>query len=131
MSQRAAASAGRRAAERNMIDTCRVRTVTGVTTNPLTGASTPTYSAPLYTGRCKVATYEPQERNPEVGGATMTVQRYSVHVPVGSFAPAVGQVIEITAAALDPNLTGTAFRIVALLHKTAATAYRLGVEEIV
>lgn len=131
MSQRSAVLAGRRAAGRNMLDTCTVKTVTGITTNPTTGADVPTYSAPIYTGRCKVQTYEPQERNPEVGGATVTVQRYSIHVPVGSFAPAVGQVITITAAALDPNLVGNVFRVVALLHKSASTAYRLGVEEVV
>ena len=112
-----------------MLDTCTVRTVTGKTTNPTTGAVTYTYSAPLYTGRCKVQTYEPQESNPEAGGATFTVQRYSVHVPVAAFIPAVGQVIEITSAELDANLVGATFRVVALLHKTAATAYRLGVEE--
>ena len=112
-----------------MPDTCTVKAVTGVTTNPTTGADVPTYGAELYTGKCKVQTYEAQERNPEVGGATLTVQRYSVHVPVGAFVPAVGQVVTITDAALDPNLTGRMFRVVALLHKTSATAYRLGVEE--
>ena len=111
-----------------MLDTCTVKRVTGVTTDLLTGADVPTYST-IYDGPCKVQTFEPQERNPEVGGATLTVQRYSVHVPVGAFVPAVGQVVTITDAALDPNLTGRMFRVVALLHKTAATAYRLGVEE--
>jgi len=115
-------------AESLMLDTCTVKRVTGVTTDLLTGADVPTYST-IYTGKCKVATFQPQERNPEVGGATLTVQRYSVHVPVGAFVPAVGQVVTITDAALDPNLTGRMFRVVALLHKTAATAYRLSVEE--
>ena len=118
----------RAAAVSLMLDTCTVQAVTGVTTDPLTGVDVPTYST-LYTGRCRVQTFQPQESNPEVGGATLTVQRYSVHVPVGAFVPAIGQVVTITAAALDPNLAGRAFRVVALLHKTAATAYRLGVEE--
>ncbi len=128
MSATAAVRAGRVAAERGMLDACTIQAITGSTTDPLTGVDTPTYST-LYTGRCKVQTYEPYERNPEVGGATMTIQRYSVHVPVGSFAPAIGQVVTITAATLDPNLVAREFRVVALLHKTAATAYRLSVEE--
>ena len=113
-----------------MLDTCTVRRVIGTTPDPLTGADVPAY-ATAWTGKCRVTTYEPHERNPEVGGATVTVQRYAVHVPVGAFAPAVGQVITITAAALDPHLVGRTFRVAALLHKTAATAYRLGVEEVV
>lgn len=110
-----------------MVDACTVSVVTGTTTDAW-GNVTPT-STVVYAGRCKVATFEPHERNPEVGGATETVQRYSVHVPVGSFEPAIGHVVTITAAALDPHLTGRSFRVVALLHKSAATAYRLGVEE--
>jgi hypothetical protein len=117
----------RRRAESLMLDTCTVEAITGVTTDPLTGEDTPAY-APVYTGRCKVQGLDPLERNPEAGGATYTVQRYRVDVPVGAFVPAVGQRVTITAATLDPNLTGQTFRVVALLHKTAATAYRLGVE---
>ena len=111
-----------------MVDACTVSRVTGTSTDPLTGASVPTLE-PVYEGRCKVNTYEPYERNPTVGGGTVTVQRYSVHVPVGSFAPEVGQVVDITSASFDENLAGRSFRVVALLHKTAATAYRLSVEE--
>ena len=122
--------AGRRAAEALMVDECTVRTVTGRATDPTTGKGTPTYSAPLYLGKCRVQSFQPQERSPEAGGATLTVQRYAVHVPVEAFAPAVGQVITITAAAGDANLVGRQYRVVALLHKSLATAYRLSVEEV-
>lgn len=110
-----------------MLDECTVQRVTGETTDD-DGHVAATYAL-IYTGRCKVQTYNGQEANPEVGGSTATVQRYAVHVPVGAFEPAVGQVITITRAALDPYLVGRDFRVVALLHKTAGTAYRLGVEE--
>ena len=93
MSIESALRAGREAAEREMLDTCTVRAVTGETTDD-NGNVVPTY-APIYTGRAKVQTYEPYERNPEVAGATATVQRYSVHVPFGAFEPAVGQVVTI------------------------------------
>lgn len=112
-----------------MLDACTVREVVSVAVDPLTGAGTPTYVL-VYTGACKVQTSEAQESTPEAGGSTHTVQRYAVHIPVGSFAPKVGHVVTIIASALDPNLTGRVFRVVALLHKTAATAYRLAVEEV-
>ena len=127
-------------AESLMLDTARVDEITGVTTDPLTGASTSTYAtvygpdiAPLpgkRSGMCKVQGLDPQEANPEAGGATLTVQRYAIHVPVGAFVPKVGHVVTITATALDPNLVGHQYRVVALLHKTLATAYRLSVEEV-
>lgn len=127
----------RRQAESMMLDTCTVETVGPVVTDPLTGIDTATRTT-LYgpnvgprKGMCRVTTYEPYERNPEAGGATFTIQRYAIHLPVGAFRPAIGQVITITTAALDPNLAGREFRVVALLHKTLATAYRLSVEEVV
>lgn len=131
MTQASALQAGRSAAERNMVDLCTVhRVLEGETvTDPVTGVDTPV-TVQVYAGRCRVQTYEPHERNPEVGGASATVQRYGVHVPVGSFEPEIGHVVTVTAAALDPYLVGRTFRVVALLHKTAATAYRLGVEEV-
>ena len=114
-----------------MVDSCTVAHVSTseFTTDPVTGVDTPV-TTQVYAGKCKVQTYEPYERNPEVGGATVTVQRYAVHVPVGSFEPEVGHVVTITAAALDSHLAGRSFRVVALLHKTASTAYRLGIEEV-
>jgi len=112
-----------------MLDAVTVEVLGDVVTNPTTGAVTNARST-VYTGPARVQTYEPQEGTPEVAGATVTVQRYSVHVPVGSFAPTVGMVVTVTASALDANLVGRVFRVVALLHKTAATAYRLSVEEV-
>jgi len=117
----------RRAAESLMLDTCTVCPVTGV--DESTGA--PTLGTAVYTGKCKVQTTQAQEANPEAGGATYTVQRYAVHVPVGAFVPEIDHVVTITAAAIDAGLVGRKYRVVALLHKSLATAYRLGVEEVV
>lgn len=117
-------------AESLMVDACTVGRPGETTTDPDTGELV-TPLTPLYAGKAKVQTWEAQESNPEAGGAGLTVQRYSVHVPVGSFAPEVGDVVEITASALDANLVGRKYRVVALLHKSMATAYRLGVEEMV
>lgn len=81
----------------------------------------------VYAGRCKVQTFEAYEQTPEAGEFDFTVQRYYVHVPVGEYAPAVGDVVTIVSARLDPHLAGRKFRVVALLHKSLATAYRLAV----
>ena len=113
-------------AESLMLDTCTVSPVTGV--NESTGA--PTLGAAVYTGKCKVQTSQAQEANPEAGGATYTVQRYAVHVPVAAFVPVVGHVVTITAAAQDAGLVGRQYRVVALLHKSLATAQRLAVEAV-
>jgi hypothetical protein len=129
MTSLAALAAGRRAAERQMTDTCTVQRVTGVTPDPLTGVDVPTYTL-LYTGKAKRQTYEAQEGNPQAGGATYTVQRYAAHLPVGSYVPEVNDVITWTACPMDAARVGVQDRVVALLHKTAATAYRLGVEEV-
>jgi len=121
-------AARRRRAESLMLDTCTVAPVTGV--DESTGA--PTLGTAVYTGKCKVQTSQAQEANPEAGGATYTVQRYAVHVPVGAFVPVVGHVVTITAVDVhgDPNLVGRQYRVVALLHKSQPTAYRLGVEAV-
>lgn len=83
----------------------------------------------VYAGRCKVQGLDPQEQTPEAGGHDYTVQRYRVDVPVAAYTPAVGDVATIDTAELDPNLAGRSYRVVALLHKTYATAYRLAVTD--
>jgi len=125
----AAVVAGRRIAESLMLDAATV-TSTSRTIDQTTGAEV-IVKTPVYTGRVKIQSGATQESTPEAGGATITVQRSEAHFPVGAFVPAVGQVITITAAALDPLMVGLVFRVVALLHKSAGTAYRLSVEEVV
>lgn len=120
-----------------MLNACTVGTPTGTITNETTGVVTVTYTdvygptiAPYY-GKCKVQSTTGTPATPTVGGATFTVLRSEVHFPVGAFTPDDGQVVTITACALDPLLVGRVFRVVSLLHKSQATAYRLGVEEVV
>ncbi|MFV2143218.1 DUF6093 family protein [Isoptericola sp. G70] len=119
---------GRAAAARYM-----AKTGTVVELGRNTGALDPVTYEPImtivYSGPGRVQTYEPHERDVEVGGGSVTVQRYSVHLPVGPFAPEVGDQIEVIASPLDPNLVGRLFLVRALMHKSAATAYRLGVDD--
>lgn len=130
---------GREAAEEYMIDTCVVRRVTSEATDDdgnVTSTYVQVYPDPAWPtdhrwahGPARRQTYEAQESNPEVGGMVAAVQRYAAHLPVGSFQPQIGDIITWQTSALDPGLPGTVDRVTALLHKTAATAYRLGVEE--
>lgn len=115
-------------AESLMLDSCTITRPGEPVTDPDTGDVTPGGSQ-VYQGKVKIQTYEAQESNPEAGGATMTVQRYTLHIPVGAYQPAIGDVATITAASADPGLVGRKYRVAALLHKTLATAYRLGVED--
>lgn len=119
-------------AESMMRDTCRITRGTTVDTDPDTGAVTESPNV-VYEGRCKVQTWEGYESTQEAGTASLTSQRYQVHIPVAKTAddykPKRGDDVEILAAELDPHLAGETFNVAALLHKTLATAYRLGVTE--
>lgn len=114
-------------AESRMEDTVRLESVGEPVTDEWGNVTAP--RTLVYEGPGRWQTYEPQESNPEAGGSTMTVQRYALHIPVGSCRPAIGLVATAVTGVHDPYLAGREFRVVALLHKTAATAYRLGVEE--
>lgn len=116
---------GRRMAESLMVDSVSVVRPSGAV-DPITGA--PVTSA-VYSGPAKVQTYEAFEKQPELGGGTVTVQRYTIHVPVGAYVPRVNDVVTVTAAVLDANLVGRRYVVSGLLHKSFATSYRLLVDD--
>ena len=121
MTASSALARGRRMAESLMVDACTINRITGTTTDE-NGYETPTYAdPPPYAGRCKIQTYEPHEQTPEVGGSSPTVQRYSLHVPIGAGPFEVGDVATVGARV---------FRIGGLHGKTFQTAQRLLVDEI-
>ena len=120
---------GRRAAARLMVDACTITHPGEQVTDRRTGHVYAVPDAVVYQGQCKVQSYQPFEQTPEAGAHTYSVQRYQVHVPVGAYEPHIGDVVTITAAAYDPHLTGRVFRVVALLHKSLATAYRLAITD--
>lgn len=116
------------AAESMMRDTCRI------TREPagdadwviVDGREVPAEWSEVYVGPCRVRSYQPYESTPEVGGASETVQRYAVHVPVsaGPFEP--GDRVEITT---NPA-RARAFRVAATHEVTNQTAQQLSVEEV-
>lgn len=124
---------GRKAAERLMVDTCRIRPVTGHTTNPADpGEVVATYGAAVYEGKCKIQNQRIRyPSNPEAGEHSFTVGQTELHVPVaGSGAIATGQVAEILTALDDANV-GRVFRVRIGDRKTYQSAIRLLVEEVV
>lgn len=128
MNPAGALSRGRCMAESLMVDTCVVTRLTGETvTDPVTGVDTEV-TIEVYSGKAKSQTYEGYEQITQTGGHTYTVQRYSVHFPVGSFVPQVGDVITWTACQHDPSLVGTSERIAGLFSKSYATAQRVFVD---
>jgi hypothetical protein len=121
--------AGRAAAQALMVDACTITRPGEQVTDRRSGL---VYAVPdliVYDGRCRVQTWQPFEYTPEAGAHSYTEQRYQVHVPVGSYLPHIGDVVTMTACQLDPALPGRVLRVVALLHKSYATAYRLAVTD--
>lgn len=130
---------GRRKAAATMKDACIITRAGVGEPDPVTGERPrvqvypdPAWSAahPLKKGPCKVQAFVAQESNREAAEADYTVQRYRVDVPVGSFEPEVDDEVTMTDVRFDPHLAGRKYRVVGPLHKTAATAYRLAVEEV-
>lgn len=125
MSARAAIMQGRRMAESLMVDTWIVYKLDKDQADPLTGEA---LRVVVYEGKGKVQSYEGYEQTPEVIGHMATVQRMSLHLPIGPYRPQVGHVAHCVTS-LDPNLVGTEYRMTQdAPFKTFATAYRVFVD---
>ncbi|RSN65421.1 hypothetical protein DMH01_03320 [Amycolatopsis sp. WAC 04182] len=129
MSALAAVMRGRRRAEALMLDTCRIRAVTGTTTDP-DGVVTPTYGPVVYTGKCKIQNWRSFPSNPDAGEHQWTVTPTFLHLPVAtSGAVATGMFVEILTA-VDPLNVGRQFRLRSSDRKSLMTAVRFQVEEV-
>lgn len=120
---------GRTAAESLMLDACTVQRPGGSMTDYDTGVVSPILTS-VYTGACKVQQTGTQSSNPTAGGHSFTVQFSRVDFPVAAGPFLVGDVVTVTASALDAQLVSRKFRVVELFHKSYATAQRTRVEEI-
>lgn len=113
-----------------MVDACTIDRPTGQQgTDPDTGAVTPTYGDPLYTGKCRVQQLDTQSGNPVAGERQLTVLGHVVKVPVDTVVYRVGDRVRMTSVALDPTLVGRVFLVTSMLHKTHATSRRLVCDE--
>lgn len=125
MSARAAIMQGRRLAESLMVDRWEIYRLDADDVDPLTGEA---LRVLVYEGKGRLQSYEGYEQTPEVIGHTSTVQRMSLHLPIGPYRPQVGHVA-VCVKSLDPNLVGTQYRMTQdAPFKTHATAYRVFVD---
>lgn len=134
MSRAALLARARIAAERGMVDTCRIRRRTGSTTDRTTGEITATYLDPdPYTGPCRVQQASATAGDAQVGEATVLVVGRVLQLPVVASA-AVRADDEVTfpavAASSDPALLSKQFTVKAEFGKTDASSRRLGIEEV-
>jgi hypothetical protein len=119
---------GRRRAEALMLDTCRIRAITGNSTDPSTGAVTPTYGSVLYQGKCKLQNQRAFPSTPDAGEHQFTTTPNDLHLPVT--APStVTTGVEITASVAPLNV-GRTFRVRSGDRKSLQTAIRFQVEEV-
>jgi hypothetical protein len=129
MSRATVLAAGRRAAEAGMTDTCTITRRTG-TTDPVTGVPS-TSDTPLYDGVCRVQAARAEAQRQDIGEDHELLLRLEIQLPVaGTEGLQVGDIVTITAAVNDADLTGRVFRIRDLAHKSEATARRVQVIEV-
>ena len=123
---------GRRRAEALMVDQCTITRTVGEAgeVDPNTGLRVPPATEVVYSGKCKVQTYEPHESKPDAAEHVWTVQRYSVHIPVDAGPAAVDDRIQITYSVIAPHLVGRTYRVAGIHHKSLTTAQRLLVDEV-
>jgi hypothetical protein len=125
-------------AESLMLDDCHITRPSGTTSiDPDTGLPVADPPTTIYGGtgvhdsdKCKIQSDSVQAVNPTSGDHSYTVDRLAVHVPVAAAGIQVGDLIEITASALDSGNVGRKFRVASTFRKTFATAQRLPVEEV-
>lgn len=131
MSRASALARGRTAAEAGMIDACTIRRRTGQTSDPVTGAATPTYLSPdPYAGKCRIQQQTALARPHEVGEDHVLIVRFDLQLPVvGTEGLQVADEVTVTASIHDQDLAGRTFLISELAHKSEATARRVGMTE--
>lgn len=111
---------GQRLAESLMVDTVTVTRRESVTAPDYT---TVEGDVVVYSGRCKVQTYEPDAVVVNSGGRPVTTQEYRLHVPLDAGPFRVGDVAMVEGYQYP-------FRVDGLLDKTMITAQRLKVTQI-
>jgi hypothetical protein len=128
MSAESAILDGRAAAESLMVDSCRVRRVTGTTTLP--DGTTETAYEDVYAGKCRIQTNDPYESRPEAGEHSFTVLRDILQVPMSVVGVRVDDVVDSVVSALDPDLAGRTWRVAGPSRKTHQTMRRFYIAEV-
>lgn len=119
---------GRRAAERLMVDSCRVDRVTGRTENP-DGTVTPVYTV-IYDGKCKLQSQNAYPSEPTAGERQWTTASPEVHLPMTGSGDVRTDDLVTVVSSLDTDSVGRKFRVRSNIRKTFQTAARVLVEEV-
>lgn len=121
---------GRRAAERLMVDRCRITEPSGeLVTNPDTGVVTRA-RVTVYEGKCKTKTQALAASNPEAGEHSFTVISREVHIPANAADVKDGQEVEMLTSTNNAFLPGKVFTVMGYAGDSYDTAMRLPVKEI-
>jgi hypothetical protein len=120
---------GRKAAEALMLDQCTITRPGEVVTDPNTGDVTNT-STEVYAGKCKVQSKDSATANPEAGEHQFTVVSRQVHIPANAADVRDGDVVTLTASALNAFTVGKQYRVAGFTPDTFDTAFRLPVKEV-
>lgn len=117
---RRAVDRGAELAESLMVDSCRIVRVERVQ-NP--DYSTQVREVPVWSGPCKVQTYEPDSIERQSGGRSVVTQEDRLHVPNSAGPFEIGDVVYVEGFSRP-------YRIDGLIQKTFQTAQRLKVSMI-
>lgn len=125
MSVTTAMKHAQKAAERLMVDTCKIQRG-GDEVDPLTGLPVLT---DVYVGKCRVQVTSAQASTGESIGYTFTQQDYQLHIPANVESPKIGDVVTLTNTPSKPSRAGKVFRVEALFEKTFQSAQRIKITE--
>jgi hypothetical protein len=113
-----------------MSSVCTIRAKsTGRTTDPTTGAVTPTPGAVVYAGPCRVRPAGREAQTAQAGGAEVFAFDYLVSVPFSVTGVAEGQRLTVTASP-DPALVGVEVEVQKVDRGEHITARRLSCSEV-
>ena len=120
---------GRINAESLMTDSLELQRPTGEYVRDSDGNTVPE-TVTVWTGPGKVQSQQSYPSQPEVGGGTITLAIFEVHIPVGASArPLVDDVFHVVDSR-DMALVGSRFRVRVDPSKTWRTSRRYNVEEV-
>lgn len=123
--------AGRAAAEALMVDACAItRPLASAGQDETTGREVPATPTAIYTGPCRVQLENVEPAHPVAGDRVWTLQKAVISIPAAQTGPVVGDVVTITASALDSSMVGDTYRIRSVAAKTFLTARRMTCERV-
>ena len=127
MSAQSITLAGQRAAERLMVDTCRVDRNSTPVTDPTTGKVSQSRTA-IYEGKCKVQSMASRVQEATSAEHQFAAIRSEVHLPMTAGPVRTNDYVTITASIVSPRMVGMVMRVTGVQPKSFETAQRVMVE---